>query len=98
MSESALHHLEELMTTGYENKSDFARMYVAEGRAEVEAAGVARMVLEALDIRGIPVSDEVRARISSCTDVDQLGIWHRRAVLADSANEAFALSADDLYI
>lgn len=98
LSESALHHLEELMTTGYDYQSDFARKYVAEGRAEGEAmgraegeaAGVARMVLEVLDIRSIPVSDEVRARISSCSDVEQLGIWHRRAMLTDTADNLFA--------
>ncbi|MFI6044926.1 hypothetical protein ACIA8C_25075 [Nocardia sp. NPDC051321] len=74
------------MTTRYEYQSDFARKYVAEG----QASGAARMVLEVLDIRGISVSDEVRARISNCSDVDQLGIWHRRAMLADTADDLFA--------
>ncbi|MFB8275720.1 hypothetical protein [Nocardia colli] len=89
MSESAKRHLEELMTTGYEYQSDFARKYVAEG----EVAGVARMVLDVLDIRGIAVSDEIRERISGCHDVDQLETWHRRAMLADTADDLFTPNA-----
>ncbi|KAA8889245.1 hypothetical protein F3087_09840 [Nocardia colli] len=77
------------MTTGYEYQSDFARKYVAEG----EVAGVARMVLDVLDIRGIAVSDEIRERISGCHDVDQLETWHRRAMLADTADDLFTPNA-----
>ncbi|WP_246180626.1 hypothetical protein [Nocardia ninae] len=89
LSESAQHHLEELMTTGYEYQSDFARKYVDEGRAEGRASEAARMVLTVLDARGISVSDEIRARVLRCADVDQLETWVRRAVLVDTADELF---------
>ncbi|MFI6044925.1 hypothetical protein ACIA8C_25070 [Nocardia sp. NPDC051321] len=78
-------HLEELMTTGYEYQSDFARKYVAEGRA-TEAA---RIIFRVLDARGISVSADVHARISSCEDMDQLEDWVDRAVVADTADDLF---------
>ncbi|MEU7144143.1 hypothetical protein ABZ942_32180 [Nocardia sp. NPDC046473] len=89
LSESAQHHLEELMTTGYEYQSDFARMYVAEGRAEGRATEAARIVLRILDAKGISVSDEIRVRITSCDDVDQLERWVDRAALAKAADDLF---------
>ncbi|MFI6169638.1 hypothetical protein ACIBCN_22850 [Nocardia sp. NPDC051052] len=85
LSESALHHLEELMTTGYEYQSDFARKYVAEGRA----AEAARIIFRVLDTRGISVSADVRARISNCEDLEQLEGWIDRAVIVDTADDLF---------
>ena len=69
----------------YEYKSDFARKYVAEGKAE-EAGKAVLLVLEA---RGIAVPEEVRARISGCDDVSLLETWVRRAATVDSIDELF---------
>src|SRR4051812_42944734 len=49
----------EAMMKGYEYQSDFAKKYVAQGRAE-EAA---RAVLTALRVRGLPAPDAARERI-----------------------------------
>lgn len=74
---------------------------MAEGRAEGEVKGTAkgmamgRIQAEAEDIllvletRGFAVPDDVRARITSCTDVGQLRVWLRRAVTVDSINDIF---------
>jgi hypothetical protein len=83
---AARHHLEELMAIGtYEYQSDFARRYYGQGRAE----GEARAVLAFLSARGIDVPDDARARITRCTDVDQLDTWVRRAATATSVDDLF---------
>ena len=78
---AARRHMEELMRTGVrEYQSEFARKYFSQGRAE----GRAEDVLAVLDARGVDVPEADRARISGCRDLDQLGVWLRRAVTADS--------------
>lgn len=82
LPEAARRHLEELMTTGtYEYPlSDFARRHYGQGKAE----GEAHALLEVLAARGIDVPDNVRSRITGCTDLDQLRDWLRRAATADT--------------
>jgi hypothetical protein len=85
---AARRYLEAIMTAGtfaYEYKSDFVRKYVFEGRAE----GLAEAVLTNLDARGIDVPDEARARITGCTDLDQLKLWVRQAATATSIDDVF---------
>ncbi|MDQ3790266.1 MAG: hypothetical protein M3422_23865 [Actinomycetota bacterium] len=75
------------MSTGtWEYKSDFARRYYGQGRAE----GEARAVLGVLEVRGITMPDGARERIMRCTDLDQLEIWVRRAVTVSTVDELFA--------
>ncbi|MPY82301.1 MAG: hypothetical protein GEV00_03080 [Actinophytocola sp.] len=69
----------------YEYESDFARRYYGQGKTE----GEAKALLRVLAARGIAVSDDARARITSCTDLDQLERWLDRAVSVDSADELF---------
>jgi hypothetical protein len=71
----------------YEYQSDFARRYVAQGRAEGEAAGRAHALLAVLAARGLEVPDDVRTRIASCTELGRLDTWLSRAVTAASAAE-----------
>lgn len=74
------------MSTGlrdYNFTSDFARKYLAEGRAQGEAASI----LTVLDARGIEVPDQVRETITSCDDLDQLQKWLRQAVEINRADE-----------
>ncbi|MGQ0631483.1 MAG: hypothetical protein ACT4P1_10600, partial [Sporichthyaceae bacterium] len=89
----ASRYLEALMSTSYEYQSEFARRYFfqgrAEGEAEGEAKGEAKAVLAFLGARGIDVPDDVRARINSCTDLDQLDAWVRRATTATTADDLF---------
>jgi hypothetical protein len=82
--------LEAIMASGnYEYQSDFARRYVAEGkaegRAEGEAARAAHAILTVLAARGLAVADEVRARITASTDLAQLDAWLARAATATFA-------------
>jgi hypothetical protein len=88
-------HLEALMTIiGYEYQSDFARRYMAEGKAQGLAAGLAvgkvSALLAILDARAVDVPRDVRERIEACTDLDQLDTWVRRAATAARVEELFA--------
>src|SRR5262245_21757531 len=86
-----LRSLEEILTAGtYEYQSAFAREHYGKGEAKGRAEGEAEMILVVLSARGVPVSDDVRARITSCTDLDQLTAWGRRAVTVDSAEDLFS--------
>jgi hypothetical protein len=84
LPEAARVHLEKLMATrGYAYQSDLARGYLAEGRAE----GEARALLAILHARGIPVPDYLHTRITTCTDLDQLDTWIRRASTATTIHD-----------
>jgi hypothetical protein len=86
VDEAARAILEALMASGnYEYQSDFARRYVAQGRAEGEAAGRAHALLAVLVARGLDVPEDVRARITACSDLALLDAWLARAVKASSA-------------
>ncbi|MES1240704.1 MAG: hypothetical protein ABUT39_03705 [Acidobacteriota bacterium] len=65
---------------GYEYQSDFARKYVAQGRAEEGADAV----LTVLRARGFVVSDSVRERILAQKDPERLRRWLEKAVVANS--------------
>lgn len=82
---AARQHWETLMSTTY-YKSGFARSFVNQGRAEGEAAAV----LAVLAARGIDVPEPARARITGCTDLDQLDAWVRAAATADSIEDLFS--------
>ncbi|MEH1130227.1 hypothetical protein [Micromonospora sp. CPCC 206061] len=79
--------LEELMTTtSHRYQSDFARRYFSEG----EARGEANAVLAVLAARGIEVPDRIRTTIASCTDLDRLALWIRRAATANKIEDVDA--------
>lgn len=71
----------EITMKGYEYQSDFAKKYVAQGRAE-EAA---RSVLAVLQARGIAVSDAARERILAEKEPERLRRWLDKAAVAASA-------------
>jgi hypothetical protein len=83
-----------MKTRAREYKSDFARHYYdqgkAEGKVEGRAQGKAETVLDVLAARGIDVPESVRVRIGECTDLGQLELWVRRAVTADSVDDLFS--------
>jgi hypothetical protein len=60
-----------------------------EGKTEGKAEGMAECVLRVLEVRGVPVSDAVRERITSCTDLDRLDDWLDRSVTVSRAEELF---------
>ncbi|MFI6712630.1 hypothetical protein ACIBF7_39745 [Nonomuraea sp. NPDC050478] len=61
----------------------------AEGKAEGRAEGTARVVLLLLETRGFALPDDIRARITACTDLDQLETWATRAVTAHTLDDLF---------
>ena len=65
---------------GHEYQSDFAKKYVAQGRAE-EAA---HAVLTVLRTRGFTVPDAARERILAQNDPERLERWLEKAVVAPS--------------
>ena len=94
LSQNAPEAFEATMNSlGYEYQSDFARKYFTEGEAQGEARGEARgegkAVLAVLEARAVPISDEARERIASCTDSDQLMIWISKAVTVKDSDELF---------
>lgn len=86
LPKSARLRLEAFMTTGtFQYKSQFARQYISQGRAE----GEAEAVLAVLDARGIDVPDDMKSRITTCTDLKQLTTWVRRAAVAEKVDDLF---------
>ncbi|MER6122309.1 hypothetical protein ABT173_06375 [Streptomyces sp. NPDC001795] len=57
-----------------------------EGRTEGEAKGI----LSVLEVRGIPVPDSVRERITACTDLDRMDAWLERSRTVERAEDLFA--------
>jgi hypothetical protein len=82
LNEASRRTLEVLMK-GYEYQSDFAKKYVAQGRAE-EAARAVLMVLRA---RGVAVPDADRERVLSQKDPERLERWLEKAAVASSVAE-----------
>ncbi|MEU5366268.1 hypothetical protein ABZ354_22810 [Streptomyces sp. NPDC005925] len=67
---------------------------VAEGEARGEARGEAKGILRVLEVRGLPVPDDVRDRIIGCTDLDRVNTWLDRSVTVERAEDLF--TEDDL--
>jgi hypothetical protein len=59
---------------------------VAKGVAQGEAKGI----LSVLEVRGIPVPDSVRERITTCTDLDRMDAWLERSRTVERAEDLFA--------
>ena len=62
----------------------------AEARAKAEVEIWAISILRILELREFPVPEDVRARIITCTDLDQMTTWFVRAVEADTIDELIA--------
>ena len=86
----------EAMMKGYEYQSDFAKKYVAQGRAEGLTEGLtqgltkgrteeaARAVLTVLRARGLAVPEATRERILAQKDPERLERWLEKAAVAPS--------------
>ncbi|MFE9096040.1 hypothetical protein [Streptomyces sp. NPDC007264] len=61
-----------------------------EGKAEGKAEGEAKGVLRVLEVRGLPISGDVRERITACMDLDRLNDWLDRAGTVACAEDLFA--------
>lgn len=60
-----------------------------EGRAKGQAESKAEDILRILGVRGIEVSDSVRERVTSCTDLGVLGTWLDRSLSVTDAEGLF---------
>lgn len=58
-------------------------------RAEGKARGKAEGILVVFEQRGIDVDERSRELIESCTDLDTLNGWFRRAFKVDKASDLF---------
>ncbi|ANS67308.1 hypothetical protein SLINC_5084 [Streptomyces lincolnensis] len=56
-----------------------------EGKAEGTAEGILRV----LEVRGLAISDDVRERVTTCTDLDRLNGWLDRAGTVGRAEDLF---------
>ncbi|MGW0337498.1 hypothetical protein ACWD0J_37740 [Streptomyces sp. NPDC003011] len=60
-----------------------------EGKTEGRVEGEAKGILFVLEVRGIPVSDSVRERITTCTDLDRMDAWLERSRTVERAEDLF---------
>ncbi|TPQ17486.1 hypothetical protein [Streptomyces sporangiiformans] len=60
-----------------------------EGKLEGKAEGEAKGILYVLEARGIPIHDDLRERITTCTDLDRLDLWLERSRTVTKAEELF---------
>jgi hypothetical protein len=72
-------------------RSETSQMLRAEGRAE----GRAEDLLLVLRTRGFEVSDQLRERITGCTDLELLGKWFAAALTAESTEAIFTDDPSD---
>ncbi|MEY7980935.1 hypothetical protein AB8O53_32065 [Streptomyces pilosus] len=61
-----------------------------EGREEGRAAGKAEQLLRLMERRSFPVTEEIRQRVITCTDMPLLDLWFDRAIDATTLDEVFA--------
>jgi len=85
LGDAARAALENLMASGYQFQSDFAKKHQAIGRAE----GKADDILRVLVARGLSISEAGRARILGTTDLALLDRWLVQAVTASRADDIF---------
>ena len=91
LGEVARAALELLMNPAtYQFQSDFARKYIAMGKAEGKAEGQAQMLLKLLRVKGFTVAPELAARVESCQDLEQLDLWAERVLAATTLEDIFA--------
>ncbi|WOX11078.1 hypothetical protein [Streptomyces sp. N50] len=66
----------------------------AEGKTEGKAEEGASFILRVLEKHGIDVPDNIRERITSCTDLDTLTLWFDRSLTASTAEDLFVESPE----
>ncbi|MFI1564011.1 hypothetical protein ACH4ZX_13290 [Streptomyces sp. NPDC020490] len=61
-----------------------------EGKAEGKVEDRASLILRVLELHGVPVPEDARERITTCTDLDALARWFDRSLTATAAEDLFA--------
>ncbi|TWD15159.1 hypothetical protein FB570_1134 [Streptomyces sp. T12] len=72
----------------------FEEKYLA-GKSEGKAEGKSEAILRALKVRGLTVPDDVRERITGCTDLDTLATWFDRSLTVSEVEGLFAGEAEE---
>lgn len=78
--------LEKMVATYFPGRGTLFEETYLEGKAE----GKAESILSVLEKRGIPVPENTRDRIISCTDLDTLTLWFDRSLTATTVEDLFA--------
>jgi hypothetical protein len=65
-----------------------------EGKAEGKTEDRASLILRVLEKHGIDVPDDIRERITSCTDLDTLTLWFDRSLTASTAEDLFVETSE----
>ncbi|MFE0327549.1 hypothetical protein ACFW08_12260 [Streptomyces sp. NPDC058960] len=77
--------LEKMVVTYFPGRGTVFEEAYLDGAAKGQAKGVLRV----LEVRGLPVSDAVRERITTCTDLARLDDWLARAGTVERAEDLF---------
>jgi hypothetical protein len=76
----------EMQMKNWKPRSEWGKRLLAEAKTEGRVA----TILDVLDARGLALDPPLRQRITTCTDLDVLARWLRRAITVASAEEVFA--------
>ena len=79
-----------VLSSGYQFQSEIARAAAREAARNSSQTAWSEAVLDILDARDLTPTDEQRARILACTDLEQLRHWIRRAATVATVEELFA--------
>ncbi|MET9523113.1 hypothetical protein [Streptomyces coeruleorubidus] len=82
--------LEKMVATYFPGRGTLFEETYLEGKAEGKAEAKVESILSVLDKRGIPVPEDTRDRITSCTDLDTLTLWFDRSLTATAVEDLFA--------
>lgn len=83
--------LEKMVATFFPGRGTLFEQSYLKGQAEAKAEGVLRV----LGVRCLPVSDTIRERITTCTDLAALDTWLARAVTVGRVEDLFVTEQGD---
>lgn len=88
--------LEKMVVTFFPGRGTVFEEAFLDGEAKGEAKGKAEGILRVLEVRGLAVTDDVRARVSGCTDLARLDDWLDRSGTVERAEDLFVTGPDDV--
>ncbi|MFI9601682.1 hypothetical protein ACIHCX_17760 [Streptomyces sp. NPDC052043] len=88
--------LQKMVATYFPGRGTLFEETYLKGRAEGKAEGEAKGILRVLEVRGLPVSDDVRERITSCTDLELLADWLDRSGTVKRAEDLFTRESEEV--
>jgi hypothetical protein len=79
----------EMLPEGQQFFSESQRRSFERGEAQGKAEGKAESILTFLEARGLPITEQQRERILTCSEPDLLDRWSRQAATITSTDELF---------